>query len=410
LLLASLCLLVSALWRPALATDEGGEVIFDVRTASGATFSGTLREIGADWSIRLNGTKQARLKPGEVISLRRQAKRLPGPSSHGQVLLSNGSRVLGDLLEITDDRLLFSPAPPIETEKDLPWSIPLTAVSVVWLAPPDRTEQPELLLRRLAQQERTQDSLLRKNGDKVQGTLKRLKDQTFRIEVKGNKIVEVSKDKVAALAFNTELVSRARPKGIYAHLVVAKGCRLEITAARIQGGGKTLWGKLPSGGTFTVALDQVAALDYRQGCATYLSDLKHKAYRHTPFLGESWPYVADGSVANHPLRLGGSTYDKGLGLHSQSRLTYALPNGSRFFEALVGFDDATGRKGRARIRVLVDGKPVAVGREKELTARDKPLAIRVDVSKGRELTLVVDFGSRGDVQAHVNWVDARVIK
>jgi hypothetical protein len=380
--------------------------------AGGATHTGILKDIDADWSVRLKRIRPACLKAGEVISLRRRDMALPGlpRPSQSQIVLANGGRVPAEILEIADDRLLVKPAPPIVSEKDNKWSIPLTAVSVVWLAPPDLAGKPELFLRRLAQQERTQDILLRTNGDKIEGTFKGLKDQVFRIEVKGQKVVEVSQNKVAALAFNTELVSRERPKGIHGHLVLEKGCRLLITSARLEDNGTALWGKLPFGATFTVALDQVAALDYRQGCATYLSDLKPTSYRHTPFLGETWPYVADGSVANRPLQLGGNTYDKGLGMHSQSRLTYAIPSGSRFFESLVGFDEATGRKGRARIRVLLDGKPANIGREKELTGRDKPLAVRVDVSKARELTLVVDFGSRGDVQAHVNWVDARLIK
>jgi hypothetical protein len=62
------------------------------------------------------------------------------------------------------------------------------------------------------------------------------------------------------------------------------------------------------------------------------------------------------------------------------------------------------------IRVLVDGKEKDIGWKKELTVSDGPLAVRVDVAKGRELTLEVLFGSLGDVQAHVNWADARLVK
>ena len=59
---------------------------------------------------------------------------------------------------------------------------------------------------------------------------------------------------------------------------------------------------------------------------------------------------------------------------------------------------------------MVDGKEQIPGPEKELTGKDAPLPVRIDVSKARELTLVVDFGSYGDVQAHVNWGDARLIR
>ena len=38
------------------------------------------------------------------------------------------------------------------------------------------------------------------------------------------------------------------------------------------------------------------------------------------------------------------------------------------------------------------------------------VAVRVDVSGANELTLEVDFGPTGGVQADVNWADARLIK
>ena len=36
--------------------------------------------------------------------------------------------------------------------------------------------------------------------------------------------------------------------------------------------------------------------------------------------------------------------------------------------------------------------------------------VRVSVAGARELTLVVKFGGRGDVQGHVDWADAKLIK
>ena len=65
-------------------------------------------------------------------------------------------------------------------------------------------------------------------------------------------------------------------------------------------------------------------------------------------------------MAGYDLRLAGSTYDKGIGLHSESRLTYALNRNYQWFESLVGLDDQTGRRGSVLIEVLVDGKPQAL--------------------------------------------------
>ncbi|MGY2499181.1 NPCBM/NEW2 domain-containing protein, partial [Klebsiella pneumoniae] len=90
------------------------------------------------------------------------------------------------------------------------------------------------------------------------------------------------------------------------------------------------------------------------------------------------------------LRLGGSTYAKGIGLHAPGSVRYALGGAYQRFEALVGLDDKTGRRGSVRVRVLGDGRPLDVGFADELTARNGPVALHADVRGVKELTLEVD--------------------
>jgi beta-galactosidase len=97
-------------------------------------------------------------------------------------------------------------------------------------------------------------------------------------------------------------------------------------------------------------------------------------------------------------------------MHSQSRLTFTLAGGYQWFEAWVGLDDRTGRDGTVLVQVVLDGKPQDLGAAGELKGQEKPLPIRIPVAGVRELTLSVLFGRRGDVQDHVNWADARLIK
>ncbi len=120
--------------------------------------------------------------------------------------------------------------------------------------------------------------------------------------------------------------------------------------------------------------------------------------------------MKDAAVSGRPLRLAGNTFDKGLGMHPRSRVTYTLAGGFRWFEAVVGLDDGRGPNGRVRLHVLVDGQEQDLGWNKELTGQDAPLTLRLNVHKAREITLVVDFGGYGDVQAHVNWAEARLLR
>ena len=103
------------------------------------------------------------------------------------------------------------------------------------------------------------------------------------------------------------------------------GARLSVRTSELVG--DELRATALSGAVVRIPLQAVAAINVYHGRAIYLSDLKPKAYEHTPYLGVSWPVAVDHCVSGGDLRLGGGTYDKGLGLHSRSRVTYTLSCG-----------------------------------------------------------------------------------
>jgi hypothetical protein len=381
--------------------------------------TGPIKELSDDGSLVLGGSAPTRAKGADIVSLRRAHKWLPGYPKQEYVLLTNGDAIPGSIVELANDRLLLRAA--LGTAQEL--SLPLSSVAVIGLDQPPGLDRGELETRRrqLLSEQRTRDRIRLRNGDVIEGTLTSIDRQTpgkagsVHIETE-KKDVTIERDQVAVIALNTELARSLRPKGPYSRLVLANGCRLVLRSAGSDG--KTLVGTTPFGATIKVPLEQVVALDTFQGPAVYLSDLKCRAYEYRPWTegGVRWPCVRDGSVAGRDLRLAGSTYDKGLGLHSYSSVTYDLGGTYRRFEALVGIDDETGRPrdgspgGSVRIKVLVDGKEQPLGWDRELTWRDGPQPVRMPVTGARELTLIVDFGRGGDVQDHVNWADARLIR
>ena len=60
--------------------------------------------------------------------------------------------------------------------------------------------------------------------------------------------------------------------------------------------------------------------------------------------------------------------------------------------------------------IELDGKRLDLNNGKELTSKTAPLPLRLDVRGVREMKLIVELGSFGDVQAHVNWAKARLIR
>jgi NPCBM/NEW2 domain len=131
-------------------------------------------------------------------------------------------------------------------------------------------------------------------------------------------------------------------------------------------------------------------------------------YEQRPFLGASWPLAKDAAATEQPLRLTGNTFEKGVGVHAPARVSYKLDGKYERFDALVGIDE-TARRGRARVALELDGKRIDLHEGKELSAKDEPVVVRQTVRDVRELTLIVEVGAFGDVQANVNWSKARLV-
>jgi hypothetical protein len=385
----------------ALRADEPpAQPIFVTETAAGPDVTGKLDHLDTDGTVRL----------ADLVALRRPGTPPPDFPADEQLLFANGDRLPAHVLGLNGDRVSAHLAAVLGTGPRT--ALPLPAVAVVWLTAPDGVDDPALLRRRLLTGRRARDTVLLRNGDVLEGVLTGLDDRTVRMDV-SRKRVTTGRDKVAAVALSTDLANRLRPKGPYARLVLADGTRVSVTRPA-SADGTTLTGTTLFGAAVRIPLVRVVALDVFQGPAVFLSDLKPRSFEEDRFLDLSWPLVNDGSVDGRDLRLGGGTYARGLGMHSAARVTYDLGGAYRRFEALVGIDDEAGddqagRQGSARIRVLADGKPVA-GTEREVNARTGPVAVRADVTVVRKLTLVVDFGDRGNVQDRVDWADARLVK
>ena len=118
------------------------------------------------------------------------------------------------------------------------------------------------------------------------------------------------------------------------------------------------------------------------------------------------PWRKDRSVAGTELTVQRRAYGLGLGVHSFSRLSFAVPAGATHFRTLVAFDDSAAElplNAHAVARVLRNGKQVfeaadlAPGQAPRNTGLQR-------VEPGDTITLEVDFGRGRDLGDRVNWL------
>lgn len=342
---------------------------------------------------------------GGLVSLARAGAPRPPLPTGAHLVTATGERVPGEPRGGDAKVLLFRPA-----RADADWAVPLDAVAAVWLvAPPADTPTDPARYPWLAGTP-ARDALLFRNGDTARGAIAALTAEGVRFAAEGGAPRVVPFDDLAAVGFNPRFVRPRRPKGPYARLVLSDGTRFDATEVALTGDAVAAKGAF---GAAAVPVARLVALDVLQGGAVYLSDLKPARAEATGFLGAGWPWAADRTVRGDPLRVlaagGASTFDKGLGTHPRTVLAFALDGGYARFEALVGLDAQTGKRGRAAARVLVDGKPVDLPELRAL-ASGPAVPVSVGVAGAKELVLEVDFGPTGDVQADVNWAAARLVR
>lgn len=192
----------------------------------------------------------------------------------------------------------------------------------------------------------------------------------------------------------------------------ASGARYEAQTAQLADGAIEL--TTPAGLKARIALKDIAAID---GKIQYLSDLTPETVDWRPYFGEANISAAlkefhrprfNGYLDGGPLRLGRQEYAKGVAMYGGSELTYRLPPGRyRRLKALAGIDDRSRPEGAVRLTIFGDDKPLYEG---DVTGRDEPLPLDLDISRVSRLKVVVGFGEGQEVQDHFDLCDARILK
>lgn len=374
--------------------------------ADGAAFSAELSTIDAGQATFQTPSGPRTIPLAKLV----RAGNLRSAGRGPLVILADGGIVAGQLMAIDKERLTV--------ESDLFGRIqfPVDSLAGILFHPPGDMLRRDLLGDRIVQPTGDSDRLLLANGDEVAGTFQGLTEEGgIQLQTNLGRIV-VAAQQARALVNNPTLRRRPTrsPAGSMAIWTgFADGSRLlaerlTLGASKPGSHDATVRITLPGGLTWTAAAEELVFLQPVGGEVVYLSDLKAQEYRHLAFLDLSWPYRNDRNVLGGQLRAGGRVHIKGIGMHSTSRLGYALDRPYRRFEAELAIDDQTDGRGSVVFRVYVDGQ--AKYTSPVIRGGQPPLPISIDLSGVKHLDLVVHWSDRADQSDHADWLDARLIR
>lgn len=271
----------------------------------------------------------------------------------------------------------------------------------------------------------TRDTLWTVSGDRPTGTVLSVgRGEIVYLHARREREVKLpTKDATVVFLMPIPPEPPAPPKTLYSMVQLTDGSELRGKLRAYGGAGLSFTDLY--GDERTVPTSGLAGVYFKNGRVIYLSDLvpskvdENANYLRAPepMPGDlSFPFQRDANAGDGGrLRIRGTEFRKGIGVHARSALTFALDGGFSRFQATVGIDDYAGRlsgldpAGNVSFAVLADG--AVLERRDGFTSRTAPISLSVDVRGKKELTLLVDFGEDRSGQCDfADWALARVVR
>jgi hypothetical protein len=204
--------------------------------------------------------------------------------------------------------------------------------------------------------------------------------------------------------------------------------RNEVMVAAIAKSEKGFQITTPSGAKIDYPRQLIARLDYSKGKLTFLSDIDPVEVVETCTEGQDsvQHYHRDKNLDGGAIRIGPSSYSKGLALHAHTELEYDLKGEYRELSAFLGVEEGIGGgDGPTVVKILGDGKELYNGTLKKgqkLNPAAKPpgagakkdnemvLPLKLSVVNVLKLRIVVESGDLLDLGKHATLAEAQVSK
>ncbi len=212
-----------------------------------------------------------------------------------------------------------------------------------------------------------------------------------------------SLDRISGIVFAEGL---GDPTRWLAHVTLTDGTEL---AGRLTGGDSiALRFQTPFEIEIEVPVKRIKRVRFDSERIVYLSDLNPSRSEANGLLHLPMPARFDRSASNRPLSIEGRRYDKGIGVHAHSLLSYDVQGAYESIAATVGIDDAVRPRGSVVFKLEGDGR--LLFDSNVITGSDPARSFTADLRGINKLELVVEYATDMDLSDHADWADIRLIK
>ncbi|MCA9043060.1 MAG: NPCBM/NEW2 domain-containing protein [Planctomycetaceae bacterium] len=274
-----------------------------------------------------------------------QKERTAGARQRVYVQLSNGDIWVTKNLRLDEESLTVmmgddhtAVRTPIEHVRTISWGRPTSLGT-------------EISVRELVATESNSpnsDVLLLKNGDRLLGEVQKIFEEGVLFAVDGADLT-IPREQLRELQMNPALVSSpsyVMPCGI---IQIRDGT--QFTASSVVVEGQQVLASLNNEVTVKYPLTQLQSIDFFSEKTRPLLWEPPTAATHENYFGNSDPLRSGASVDGNPLLVDGQTYPLGIGVRSQSSVTFTVPSNAQTLWLLVGLADEVNGKGSLDVKI-----------------------------------------------------------
>jgi hypothetical protein len=351
-----------------------------------------------EYTFSLASDDGSQLYFGQVDSFSSSALNEPPVNTPFRAELAHHGEALGQLKSISDEQLTLHL--PLVSDA----SIALSHVKALW----DNKVNGDTINR--DNEPDNEDTVYLRDKNKpeeirsVSGKISSLDEETLSFVFRGQER-SITRDRVVGLVFKHASRPDPASPGTYQVVEVQGGQKLP---ARIKSISDNVSFDLIGGGTLTPPRDVVRTMRVENGRRIDLTRVSPSAEEAIPYFGLKLSHKLNTNFSGKPIVLyNEQKYERGLAVHSKSRLHYKLNPNCESFQATFGLMMPGGKLGDVTARVLGDGK--VIWEQDNITAATGAVDVDVPLKGVERLILEVDFGGGQNVGDRAAWCNPRLI-
>ena len=367
--------------------------IFIVRDRVGTVKEGSIQRITSTNNVEMLSADGKSFTIANPVYLTRKNTVSPRfPQTKALWLLTDDCIKFEDLL-MKDDSFEFESSDFVSGSKTL---VPLLDTKMIWLKNPLGILDPVSYRNKILDEIRAKDFVVLNNAERVEGVLESLGAKSTVLDF-GTTKAEYKSDSIALIGLSSE-ENPKKEKAIEAlSLVLDSGSRITLAEFNLSMG--ILEGKTMQGAKVRIPITKIQQAVFLGKSVVRIQELKNIRLRQVPFF--ETPVEAKGIKATKTsdLLISGSSYSNGFSTMGSTSITFLLDGKYQKLCGFFCFDDVDGRRGRADIKLLADGKVIASWVDR--TWKDGLGSLDSSLAGTKELSLVIE----ASVGSKINWCE-----